>query len=167
MTESTAIRIKTNIQYLNESQLRKYLASEAISIGRGGIKEVSAISGVHRNTISAGVREFRARSDAEPCHEANSTRIRAVDGVKKPITVSQPGIAEALERIIAPETYGNPMSPLRYTTKSIRNLAYSPCSMICCTHLCFYSTFMRGRTISPSSSRIPASLLSGFSWIAS
>lgn len=123
MTESTAIRIKTNIQYLNESQLRKYLASEAISIGRGGIKEVSAISGVHRNTISAGVRELRAPSDAEPCHEANSTRIRAVGGGRKPITVSQPGIDEALERIIAPETYGNPMSPLRYTTKSIRNLA--------------------------------------------
>lgn len=123
MIESTATRIKTNIQYLNESQLRKYLASEAISLGRGGIKEVSAISGVHRNTISAGIRELKALSSAAPCHVANSVRIRAVGGGRKPITVSQPGIDEALERIIEPETYGNPMSPLRYTTKSIRNLA--------------------------------------------
>lgn len=122
MIESTATRIKTNIQYLNESQLRKYLASEAISLGRGGIKEVSAI-GVHRNTISAGIRELKAPSSAAPCHVANSARIRAVGGGRKPITVSQPGIDEALERIIEPETYGNPMSPLRYTTKSIRNLA--------------------------------------------
>ena len=123
MLESTATRIKTNIQYLNESQLRKYLASEAISLGRGGIKEVSAISGVHRNTISAGIRELKAPSPAAPCHVSNSTRIRAVGGGRKPITVSQPGIDEALERIIEPETYGNPMNPLRYTTKSIRNLA--------------------------------------------
>ena len=123
MIESTAIRIKTNIQYLNESQLRKYLASEAISLGRGGIKEVSAISGVHRNTISAGIRELKASSSVAPYHVASTTRIRAAGGGRKPITVSQPGIDEALERIIEPETYGNPMSPLRYTTKSIRNLA--------------------------------------------
>lgn len=123
MTESTAIRIKTNIQYLNESQLRKYLASEAISLGRGGIKEVSAISGVHRNTISAGIRELKTPSPDDSTHVANNSRIRAAGGGRKPITISQPGIDEALERIIAPETYGNPMNPLRYTTKSIRNLA--------------------------------------------
>ncbi len=122
MKESTIIRIKTNIQYLNESQLRKYLASEAISLGRGGIKEVSAISGVHRNTISAGIREIKALPET-PCLNESSTRIRAVGGGRKPITISQPGIDEALERIIDPETYGNPMNPLRYTTKSIRNLA--------------------------------------------
>ena len=123
MIESTATRIKTNIQYLNESQLRKYLASEAISLGRGGIKEVSAISGVHRNTISAGIRELKALSPAVPDHDAHGARIRAVGGGRKPITVSQPGIDEALERIIDPDTYGNPMCPLRYTTKSLRNLA--------------------------------------------
>lgn len=122
MKESTIIRIKTNIQYLNESQLRKYLASEAISLGRGGIKEVSAISGVHRNTISAGIREIKALPET-PCLNESGARIRAVGGGRKPITVSQPGIDEALERIIDPETYGNPMNPLRYTTKSIRNLA--------------------------------------------
>ncbi|MDE6219405.1 MAG: ISAzo13 family transposase [Lachnospiraceae bacterium] len=123
MIESTATRIKTNIQYLNESQLRKYLASEAISLGRGGIKEVSTISGVHRNTISAGIRELKALSHAVPDHDAHGARIRAAGGGRKPITVSQPGIDEALERIIEPDTYGNPMCPLRYTTKSLRNLA--------------------------------------------
>ncbi len=123
MIESTATRIKTNIQYLNESQLRKYLTSEAISLGRGGIKEVSAISGVHGNTISAGIRELKNPLSANPAHVTNNTKKRAVGGGRKPITVSQPGIDEALERIIAPETYGNPLCPLRYTTKSIRNLA--------------------------------------------
>ena len=80
MIESTATRIKTNIQYLNESRSRKYLASEAISLGRGGIKEVSAISGVHRNTISAGIRELKALSLAVPDHDAYGARIRAVGG---------------------------------------------------------------------------------------
>lgn len=51
MNTSDAERIKTNIKFLNESQLRKYLASEAISLGRGGISEVSAISGVHRKAV--------------------------------------------------------------------------------------------------------------------
>ena len=58
MNAETEKRMKNNIKYLNESQLRKYPASEAISLGRGGIKGVSAISGVHRNTISAGIREL-------------------------------------------------------------------------------------------------------------
>lgn len=59
MTAATEKRIKTNIEYLNESQLRKYLASEAISLERGGSKEASAISGVHRNTISAEIKELQ------------------------------------------------------------------------------------------------------------
>ena len=59
MKQADVERIKTNVRFLNESQLRKYLASEAISIGRGGITEVSAISGVHRNTISIGVKELK------------------------------------------------------------------------------------------------------------
>ncbi|MBQ8093448.1 MAG: ISAzo13 family transposase, partial [Clostridia bacterium] len=46
-------RIDTVLPFLNESQKRRYLAAEAISLGRGGITEISSISGVHKNTISA------------------------------------------------------------------------------------------------------------------
>lgn len=50
--------IKRMLPWLDEDQKRKFLASEAISLGRGGIQEISAISGVHRNTIAAGIREL-------------------------------------------------------------------------------------------------------------
>lgn len=73
--------------------------------------------------ISAGIRELRTILLDDLYHVSNRARVRATGGGRKPITISLPGIDEALERIIDPETYGNPMSPLRYTTKSIRNLA--------------------------------------------
>lgn len=118
-------KIQSFIPYLNESQTRKYLASEAIALGRGGIAQISEISGVHRNTISAGVKELREHNslDEELAKVNNSTRIRAPGGGRKPITVSQPGILDALDRIVDPESYGDPMRPLRWTTKTLRNLS--------------------------------------------
>ena len=110
------------LPWLDEDQRRKFLASEAISLGRGGIQEISAISGVHRNTIAAGVKELND-PDATPLDsDTKKRRIRAKGAGRKAITVTQPGIKEALERLVDPETYGNPMNPLRWTTKSLRNL---------------------------------------------
>ena len=110
------------LSWLDEDQRRKFLASEAISLGRGGIQEISAISGVHRNTIAAGIKEL-SNPDATPLDsDTKKRRIRAKGAGRKPITVTQPGIKEALERLVDPETYGNPMNPLRWTTKSLRNL---------------------------------------------
>lgn len=123
MTTATEKRIKTNINYLNENQLRKYLASEAISLGRGGIKEVSAISGVHRNTISAGIRELQDPLHTVSDKAGSHPRIRVEGGGRKPITIAQPGILDELDRLVDPESYGNPENPLRWTTKSTRHLA--------------------------------------------
>ena len=123
MDTTLKARIDSVLPFLNESQKRRYLAAEAISLGRGGITEISAISGMHRNTISAGVREIRDGKveSHEPIN--NRTRIRAPGGGRKPIEESQPGILDALERLVNPETYGNPMNPLRWTTKSLCNLS--------------------------------------------
>ena len=110
------------LPWLDEDQRRKFLASEAISLGRGGIQEISAISGVHRNTIAAGVKELKDPSSKPTESGESNRRIRAKGAGRKPITVTQPGIKEALERLVDPETYGNPMNPLRWTTKSLRNL---------------------------------------------
>ncbi|MDE6055158.1 MAG: ISAzo13 family transposase, partial [Lachnospiraceae bacterium] len=123
MTTATEKRIKTNINYLNESQLRKYLASEAISLGRGGIKEVSTISGVHRNTISAGIKELQSSLYSSSERADSLTRVRIEGGGRKSITATQPGILEDLDRLVDPESYGNPENPLRWTTKSTRHLA--------------------------------------------
>ena len=123
MDEATTKRIKTNIGYLNESQRRLYLATEAISLGRGGIKEVSEVSGMHRNTIAAGIKELQDPDFKAPEHVDNTTRIRKAGGGRKPITETQPGILDALDRLVDPASYGNPMVPLRWTTKSTQNLA--------------------------------------------
>ena len=122
MREKLSEHIKRMLPLLNESQRRKFLASEAISLGRGGIKEISAISGVHRNTIAAGIKELNESSTSPVENEEAKSRIRARGAGRKPITVTQPGIKEALERLVEPTTYGNPMNPLRWTTKSLRNL---------------------------------------------
>ncbi len=122
MDEKLVKKINTFLPYLNESQSRKYLASEAISLGRGGIAEISAISGVHRNTISAGIRELQSPQENIP-EDNKPARVRAAGGGRKPITETQPGILEALEKLVSPETYGNPENPLCWTTKSLRNLA--------------------------------------------
>ena len=116
-------RITTVLPLLNESQKRRYLAAEAISLGHGGIKEISEISGVHRNTISAGIKEIQSGSIDLPQNVNNQTRIRAPGGGRKSVLESQPGILDALERLVDPKTYGDPMNPLRWTTKSLRHLA--------------------------------------------
>lgn len=110
------------LPWLDESQKRKFLASEAISIGRGGIQEISAISGVHRNTIAAGIKELNDPSIVPEENHAGRTRIRAKGAGRKPIIETQPGITEEIERLVDPETYGDPTNPLRWTTKSLRNL---------------------------------------------
>src|SRR5512144_1549612 len=49
--------------------------------------------------------------------------MRRPGGGRKKIRAKVPAILEALETLIAPETRGDPMSPLRWTCKSTRQLA--------------------------------------------
>ena len=136
MTTPLETKIQTILPLLNESLKRKYLASEAIALGKGGIKIVSEISGVHRNTIGAGIKELSNKDESstqsevscsttDPRSEEKKTqdRIRAPGGGRKSIIESQPKILEALERIVDPASYGDPTRPLRYTVKSLRTLA--------------------------------------------
>lgn len=122
MDKTLSEHIKRVLPWLDEDQKRKFLASEAISLGRGGIKEISAISGVHRNTIAAGIKELSNPNVKQEESRDNKRRIRAKGAGRKSITVTQPGIKEAVERLVDPETYGDPTNPLRWTTKSLRNL---------------------------------------------
>ncbi len=129
MDDKTVTRIKKVMPLLNERQTRLYLAAEALSIGRGCITAVSNASGMDRNTISRGIRELELLHP-ELCRQAevqenrlNLDRIRKTGGGRKPIEVTQPGIYEELEKIVNPESFGNPESPLRWTTKSLRNLS--------------------------------------------
>ena len=92
------------------------MAAEARTLGHGGIRLVARAAGVREATVSLGVDELEA--GAEPLGRAwrpGGGRKRAAD--------ADPGLRPALLALVEPEERGDPMSPLRWTTKSTRNLA--------------------------------------------
>ena len=113
----TIQRIETVLPMLDESQRRRYLAAEANSLGRGGVGAVARAAGVSQSTVSAGRREL-----ADPSTVPEG-RVRRPGGGRKPVEEEQPGIAEALERLVDGDSYGDPSNPLRWTTRSLRNLS--------------------------------------------
>jgi len=103
--------------FLNEKQRRLFAAAEAIAYGKGGQKRVALLVGMSEKTVSRGVWELRNPETVEP------ERVRRPGGGRKPTTASDPELLSDLERLISPETRGDPQSPLRWTCKSTRKLA--------------------------------------------
>jgi predicted transcriptional regulator len=108
-------RILTMLPYLNEAQKRLFLASEAISYGRGGISEIERISGVTRKTIRKGIAEINSG-------KAPNEKIRNDGGGRKPIETTHPNIEDEIRRLIDGSTYGDPERVLSYTTESLRKI---------------------------------------------
>lgn len=104
---------------LDERQRRLLLGAEAIALGRGGVTAVAAAAGVSRPTVTRGVAEVKGGAVAP----AMGGRVRKAGGGRKPLSESDPGIVAALDALVDPVTRGDPMSPLRWTTRSTRNLA--------------------------------------------
>ena len=103
--------------FLNERQRRLAAANEAKALGRGGISAVASATGVSRRTIARGLRELAA-SDA-----SLGQRIRQPGGGRKQTVVKDPTLLDDLERLVEPVSRGDPESPLRWTSKSVRKLA--------------------------------------------
>ncbi len=102
---------------LNERTRRLVAASEAMTIGRGGISAVSRATGLSRQVISQGIKELQ---EEEPTSEG---RIRKKGGGRKKLVEKDPQLGVELERLVEPVTRGDPESPLRWTSKSVRKLA--------------------------------------------
>lgn len=102
--------------HFNERTMRIYLAVEAQSLGRGGVSQVSAVTGVTRATIYKGLEDLD-QENLEP------EKIRRSGAGRKTVEEKQPGLVEALDKLVAPATRGDPMSALRWTSKSTRHLA--------------------------------------------
>jgi hypothetical protein len=119
MGNGAAERFELVRPYADEKMRRLLLAAEAISLGRGGIAEVSRVTGVSRATISQGCRELQNKS-AEPIE---LERIRKAGGGRKSLVEKNPDLLVELELLLEPHTRGDPESPLRWTSRSTRNLS--------------------------------------------
>jgi hypothetical protein len=101
---------------LDERGRRLWAAAESRAIGYGGDALVSAATGLARQTIRNGRREIEQGIDLKG-------RVRRPGAGRPRIHATQPGVEEALERLVDPLTRGDPGSPLRWTCKSRAKLA--------------------------------------------
>ena len=112
-----AAKFDTLLPHLDERGRRLVLGAEARWLGHGGIELVARASGVSRKTVSAGAAELEGGEDPL------EGRIRREGGGRKPLAETSPGLAGALDGLVEPQTRGDPMTRLRWTTRSTRNLA--------------------------------------------
>ncbi len=111
-----AAKFEALLPHLDERQRRLVLGAEARLLGHGGIGLVATAAGVSRKTVAAGVSELDAG-------HAPLGRTRRAGGGRKKVTEADPGLLDALDALVEPESRGDPMTRLRWTTRSTRNLA--------------------------------------------
>ena len=105
--EATIVEKYTAVKaLLDERGRRIWAAAESRAIGYGGDALVSDATGLSRPTIRAGRREIE-RGATLP------GRIRRPGAGRPGIEQSQPGIKQALEKLVDPLTRGDPQSPGR------------------------------------------------------
>ena len=92
------------------------LGAEAKALGWGGISRVAQATGASRVTIYKALKEIKY-------HPFVSERVRNPGGGRKRINVYHPNLLRGLESLVDPVTRGDPMSPLRWTCKSTRQLS--------------------------------------------
>lgn len=106
---------------LNEKALRIWCATEAKNydkqFGRGGVMVVHQATDISRPTIYSGLRELKSKK------KKPSDRVRNVGGGRKSLINKHPDLLVDLENLVEPLSRGDPESPLRWTCKSVRNLA--------------------------------------------
>lgn len=107
--------------HLDERSRRLWAAAEASAIGAGGVSSVHRATGMARSTIEQGLRDLAAVGD--PQLTTTRGRVRAPGGGRKKTVLIDPSLLADLENCVNPATRGDPMSPLRWTCKSVRQLA--------------------------------------------
>src|SRR4051794_4375912 len=113
-----ATRFEGLLPHLNERQQRLALGCEARLLGHGGVAAVASAAGVSSTTVRRGVDELDSAGEPLPVG-----RSRLPGGGRKPLTEHDPELVSALLALVEPDERGDPMSPLRWTTKSLRHLA--------------------------------------------
>src|SRR4051812_26334414 len=113
-----ARRFEVLLPHLNERQQRLALATEARLLGHGGVRAGAEASGASATTVRRGVAELESGEDLLPVGRA-----RRAGGGRKRASEQDLELTAALLGLVEPDERGDPMSPLRWTTKSLRHRA--------------------------------------------
>jgi hypothetical protein len=105
---------------LNEYQARLFVAEKALEMGRGGTSRLSKLTGMSRVTITRGIAELRG---GKKLRDSARGRVRAHGGGRKRVEEADPALQRRLKAIVEETTAGDPMSPLKWTSKSTRTIA--------------------------------------------
>src|SRR6266576_453051 len=116
--DQLALRFEVLSPHLNERQRRLLLAAGARLLGHGGVRAVAQVAGVSESTVREGVFELEEGQDPFP-----DGRARRQGGGRKSAEELDAGLVPALLALVEPDERGDPESPLRWTTKSLRHLA--------------------------------------------
>jgi len=134
MSETERVKEKFEVlqPLLDERRLRLWAATEAKSLGHGGINAVASACGLSRRSVERGLSELKARktSEMEDAPLAVS-RARRPGGGRKTLLTKNPDLAAELERLVDSSTRGDPISPLRWTSKSTEKLAVELSARVC------------------------------------
>jgi hypothetical protein len=116
-TEATLAEVFARLlPQLDERQRRLALGAAARVVGYGGIRLMARLAGVAESTVARGARELAVGGQGPG-------RVRAAGAGRKRLRDRDPGLVPALLALVEPDQRGDPQSPLRWTTKSTRNLA--------------------------------------------
>jgi hypothetical protein len=108
---------------MDERVTRLWAASEAQTLGRGGIAAVVEATGISKSRIRAGIAELEEQRLAPPGSPPRAQRVRRHGAGRPPLLEKDPTLLEALDGLVEPTTRGDPESPLRWTCKSKDKLA--------------------------------------------
>ena len=110
-----AEKINSFLPKLDERLGRMYLASEALSLGRGGKQKIAKLANVSRTRIDRGIADIAITQTGEK-------GIRKPGGGRKKKTEEAESLLSTLEAIVNAHTRGDPMNPLLWTSKSLRHI---------------------------------------------
>ena len=101
----------------NERFIRIWAATEAISLGYGGLKIIHEATGIAKTTIIRGKKEILNKETIQ------KNRIRRKGAGRKRLEEMDTNIKQEILSIADVNSIGDPESPLRWTTKSLRNIS--------------------------------------------
>ena len=121
MVQSEAVlaaKLRELLPLLDERSQRLVLGAEARALGHGGVGVVARAAGASRGRVARGVADVAAGAGG-----GLAGRTRRPGAGRRPAAEADPGLLPALMALVEPGERGDPMSPLRWTVKSLRRLA--------------------------------------------